>query len=103
MDDSTLDVSPEKLRQAATALQNSQGDLLYELNRIHLAHTDLQNTWQGAAADLIATTWESLNSRVAAHTSHLESYAQHLRTAAQAFAGQDDNSAAEIQQYRLNL
>ncbi|MET9210502.1 MULTISPECIES: WXG100 family type VII secretion target [unclassified Nocardia] len=103
MDDSTLGVDPEKLRQAATALQNHQGDLLYELNRIHLAHTDLQNSWRGSAADLVATTWQSLNSRVTAHAGRLDGYAQDLRTAAQAFTDQDDTGAAGYGPYTLNL
>lgn len=103
MDDTTLNVSPDKLNQAVTALENNQGDVLYTLGRIHVAHSELQNVWRGAAASSTATRWTTLNAKFTAHASQLETHAQHLRTAAQAFAGQDDANAAALSRYRLNL
>ncbi|WP_158675774.1 WXG100 family type VII secretion target [Nocardia stercoris] len=103
MDDSTLKVDPEKLRHADQALTQLHGDIRYELGRIHTDHSDLQDTWQGAAADLIATSWDTLHTELGAHTDQLAGFAQNLRTSANAFTGQDADFASGIGKLGLDL
>lgn len=96
MADQQLRVTPDDLRAAADQFRSHHGDMHAEIAGIHDGHSELQDTWTGAASHYVAAAWENLHPRLRAHADLLADHARRLADSAESYLATDDAAAAGI-------
>jgi WXG100 family type VII secretion target len=96
MADNELRVTPTDLQTAASEFRSHHGDMRFEIARIHDGHSELQDSWTGAASKHIATAWDDLHPRLTAHADLLADHAQRLVDSARSYVATDDDTAESL-------
>ncbi|CAM3842433.1 WXG100 family type VII secretion target [Tsukamurella strandjordii] len=91
-----LQVNPADLRTGGTRFDAQQARIASILNAAERAHTDLQGTWQGSAAEVMQERWDEHLPGVGEHVAKLTEYARLLTSTAADYADTESGSTEEI-------